>query len=90
MTAAFPFVTDERVRHRQEGTWPGGELERTGPTGCMWRMLGLPPLLLLWSQAGSAVSISVACAGFWLAALLCCAEVLYTEKHQDGKCRTTQ
>lgn len=48
-----------------------GELEITGPTGCMWRMLGLSPLLLLWSQAGTAVSISVACAGFWLTASLC-------------------
>lgn len=43
--------------------------EITGPAGCMWRILRLPPLLLLSSQAGTADFIRVACAGFWL--LLC-------------------
>lgn len=76
------------MRHRQEGTWPGQEnwkeLAQLGACGGCW------DFLLLWSYAGTTVFISVTCAGFRLDALLCCIEVLCTEKHQDAKCKAVK
>lgn len=47
MTLAFPFVRDESEAQAGGDLARAGELERTGPTGCMWRMLGLPAAVVI-------------------------------------------